>query len=613
MNRGIYKKNLNAMKKWYSDFADELEKGQYELDDINIQVQKSWDSETIYRIQKDGRNLYLNGKRNVQDALDTWENRIGEVHKHAPVFLLGLGSGIYLKRVIACTDETVTVVVYEPSLSLFLKTLNEIDLSEEIENRPIAFMVKGISDKGMEQIIKQLVSEETVEFLKCEIHPNYRELFPEEILDAMKQIRKRTSFVLINNRAGVYFSTHLAKNQMQNMRFVCDGYNTRKLSEVIPYDGAAILVSAGPSLDKNVQELKKAKNKAFILAVDTAMKPLIRAGIVPDAFITIDAKKPLDLVEMDEIRDVPIIAPPTANYDIIKKQRGKKIFYYDGYVLAMSSYLAVGKFLPDVSRGGSVACSGLSLLYKMGFDTIILVGQDLAYLNDKTHAAGTIEDDLSVECQISVKGNYEENVTTTATLKLYVEWFENYIAGMKKRRNVRIINATEGGAFIKGTELMKLSDAIKENCTKETDFDACIQKMESEFSEEERKVIIKYLHSVPDEFDEIRNYAKSLYSSYQKVLQMSKSGKMDKNAYLKQLKKIKKLTKKSESKSVYQMISASMAVAEYIVRSESLYEKDTIEEEGKAIATQGMKYAKLLEKCALVLKDFSKETLLKIE
>ena len=68
----------------------------------------------------------------------------------------------------------------------------------------------------------------------------------------------------------------------------------------IPREMPAIIVSAGPSLNENIEELKKAKNKAFIIAVDTAMKPLLRNGIIPDMYAIIDGTKPLELVAVEE-------------------------------------------------------------------------------------------------------------------------------------------------------------------------------------------------------------------------------------------------------------------------------------------------------------------------
>lgn len=88
---------------------------------------------------------------------------------------------------------------------------------------------------------------------------------------------------------------------------------------------------------------------------------------------------------------------------------------------------------------------------------------------------------------------------------------------------------------------------------------------------------------------------------------------MNRADYEKLLKKVKKITKKCESNSMYQMVSSTMTVGEYIVKNESLWSLDTIEEEAKAISKQGMQYAKLLQQCTQILKEFADETLLSIQ
>ena len=52
-----------------------------------------------------------------------------------------------------------------------------------------------------------------------------------------------------------------------------------------------------------------------------------------------------------------------------------------------------GKSGVQLPTGGSVANNGLSLLVQMGFKTIILVGQDLAYPNFKLHTKAAYSDE----------------------------------------------------------------------------------------------------------------------------------------------------------------------------------------------------------------------------
>lgn len=618
MSEDIFEKNLKAMEKWYPEFADEVrEKDHAEKDsELTVESERSWDDEVIFKVSREGRTLYLNGKRNAKDPAEIWMERLGEIQDYAPVLLLGGGSGIYLKRLIQNTTEKVNVMLYEPSPEIFLEMLKQVDLSEQIKSRPIIFVVEGINETVLEFVVDQMVTVESMEFLKQETHPNYQQLFPEQILEALRCINRCTTANLSGNKTRVLFKSYLATNQMQNMKYVCDGYNTIGLYHAIPHDSPGILVSAGPSLTKNIEELKRAKNRAFILAVDTAVKPLLHAGITPDAFITLDAKKPPELLDIDEARDIPMIAPATANHEIVKKQRGKKIFYFDGYMLPYLAYEAAGKDFLSVAVGGSVACSGLSLLYLLGFTTIILVGQDLAYSDNKSHADNTFQEKMPEEDtqnMIHVKGNYVDKVPTLQNLKMYIDWFNRYIKTIKESNDVRIINATEGGAYIENTELMTLKEAIEENCGEEIDFAAYIEKIEPEFNEEERKLVVEYLHTVPDELGEIAKNAKNLNTTYRKLSNYCKSGNIDKNAYLKLLKKIKKQTKRCEKTPVYQLVSVTMARAEIIVRSQNLYKHDDFVDEGRAIANQGIRFTEMLQECAEILCDYAKETLLTIE
>ena len=613
MSESFFEKNLKAMEKWYPKYAEAIRAGNYKKDDIEIVTEYSLDGNLIYKIKQEDRVLYLNGKRNTKEPLNMWRERLGELHDGSPIILVGIGSGLYLKKIIANTSEKVNIIVYEPSVSIFLKTLEMVDLEEDIKNRPIAFVVEGLNGNELLPIIRKLISLETMEFLKQEIHPNYQQVFMEKVVSVLKETEKRFKTLLMNENTGKKFSTVIARCQLQNMKYLCDGYNTKKLSQAIPHDVPAILVAAGPSLNYDIETLKKAKGKAFILAVDTAVKPLIKAGIKPDAFITIDSKKPTSLTEIKEIKQVPIIVPPVANYDILREQKGKKIFYFGGERLPYMVYRKVNKVLPEVSTGGSVACSGFSLLYKMGFDTIILVGQDLAYTNNKSHADGTFHEimpEKNTKHMIQVKGNYEETVPTRADFKMYIEWFNMYIWEIKKRANIRVINATSGGAYLENTELMNLQDALAETCTREVNFEKCIENMESEFTQEEREKVIEFLRTLPKEFGTVKKDAKALFKVYQKILNINKSGKTDKDAYLKQLKKAKKLREEIEKNMTYQLISGTISVAQYIIKSESLYETYSLQEEMKVVAEQGKKYCKLLEKCAELLEEYAEEVLL---
>ncbi len=612
MNVDIFERNLKAMEKWYPAFAKLIREGKYEEDDTKIWVEWSEDGEKIFRIEAGGKKLFLNGKRNAKDPVEMWQERIGEVHKYAPVFLFGIGNGAYLKSLIHNSPKEANVVVYEPSMAIFMAALKEMDMSQEIEDRPIAFVVEGLNGEEFVPVMQGILTLETLSFFIVEVYPNYKAAFSEQLEERLKQLRKYADMFFVGFNTKRLLQGHAAQNVLYNLPYVAEGYNTLQLSQVVPHTGAAVLVSAGPSLDKNIEELKRAKNHMFILAVDTAVKPLLKKGIVPDIFVTLDARKPLELLEGAEM--LPVVSNSVARYQLLDRQEGKKIFFYDGYELPLELYRRNGKILPQVAIGGSVACSGFSLLYKMGFETVILVGQDLAYTDNKSHADGTFQEKMpkeDIDDMVRVKGNYQDTVPTLSNLKLYLEWFVDYIKGARKQGEFRVINATEGGAYIEGTELMTLKDALDECIGAETDFAGLIDTMKPAFTPEEKEKAYGVLKEIPGQFKKIEELAHKLEQEYQKIEGTELSGKRSRKDYRKALKSIKKYTEQCYAYPGYQLIEETLGAAEYILQTEFYYDKQDTGEDDEVLQTSkhGIVYCDILSECAKLMQDLSYQML----
>ena len=85
---------------------------------------------------------------------------------------------------------------------------------------------------------------------------------------------------------------------------------------------------------------------------------------------------------------------------------------------------------------------------------------------------------------------------------------------------------------------------------------------------------------------------------------------IDKNAYLKALKNIKNLSQEIEKHELYDTISCTLTVANYIIESEQFYEEDTVAAEGLQIAKQGIAYTKMVEQCIDLFIPLTEQTLL---
>ena len=65
----------------------------------------------------------------------------------------------------------------------------------------------------------------------------------------------------------------------------------------------AIIVSAGPSLEKNIHLLREAKGKAVIIAVDAVLPTLVPAGVIPDIVVVLEANRTQFLV----FQNIPLL------------------------------------------------------------------------------------------------------------------------------------------------------------------------------------------------------------------------------------------------------------------------------------------------------------------
>lgn len=385
-----------------------------------------------------------------------------------------------------------------------------------------------------------------------------------------------------------------------------------QLDGTIPNTIPAIVVSAGPSLNNNIMELKKAVGKAFIIAVDTAVKPLVKAGIIPDMFAMLDGKKPLELVEVEEVREIPMVAYVTGAKSIFNYHTGKKFFLDENYRYVQELFAMNGKEIYQLPGGGSVATLAFSLVCHLGFDKIILVGQDLAFTGNKSHADGTFKETMAVEDTkdfLMVPGNVEKMVPTREDFDNYRKWFEEFIEYWKGIKDVQFINATEGGALIKGTQIMTLKDAISLYCTETVDIKSCIAQLKPVFSEEEQKKIVNYYVETPQKIEQIIKLAQKAQKLYKKIHTMCLNNNTNMSDYVKITKQLKKITRNIESNPNYQIISETMAVADQIILSSQYFEFGSFIENEKEASRQGVKYMELLAQYSKIIEQIAEKSL----
>lgn len=274
-----------------------------------------------------------------------------------------------------------------------------------------------------------------------------------------------------------------------------------------PFAGKpCILISPGPSLDKNVELLKQAKGHALLIAGSHALSALNRAGVVPDVVLAID---PQDLTyhfrgyPIEAIEALVLAAGVDSNLFDLPARR---------ILTATANGSADSWLFPEgtmsLAAGGSVATSAFWLAQAWGCDPIVLVGQDLSFAGDRYYSnlsddAATrvvvdgnsfrYEDFSDDQQRIVTRGNQRSEglsayelpgyfggkVPTSGNFFLYHRWFS--LVAQTNTAKLTLLNCTEGGAFIPGMEHISLADAIARHMQQPFDVAAPFAALDARF------------------------------------------------------------------------------------------------------------------------------------
>ncbi|MFH1741731.1 MAG: 6-hydroxymethylpterin diphosphokinase MptE-like protein [bacterium] len=256
---------------------------------------------------------------------------------------------------------------------------------------------------------------------------------------------------------------------------------------MLPGSGAlrnipAVIIAAGPSLRRNIANLRDVHRKALTIVSDTALERVLSEGARPHFTISID---PSDLNERHFPREDYTSTGTWLIYDIcchptIPERFPGRALTYSARRSPFFEWLdrvCGGKGL--IRPGMMVSQAALNVAAFWGCRPIILVGQDLALdpQTGDTHFDGAalkrtvqfITDDRqhvmypSIDGKESrkepiywVDGVHGQPVPTVQYLLDYLRGLEENISVI----DVPVVNSTEGGARIAGTTSADLSEAL---------------------------------------------------------------------------------------------------------------------------------------------------------
>lgn len=505
-----WQKNMDALLIRDEDFYHKITecKEQREDTEDSYIVEQARDGSNILGLIRDGKKIMLNSTYRPEEEANKYVGKIF-LTENSITILFGLGNGQIASKIQEKINEEATLLIYEPSKELFFFVMEHFDLTSVIEDNRVAIFVNGIEDDLLNFNLQLLLTNVNVGVTVLKTHPKYKDLYPEEYE------RVRTIYEACRESALTNLNTMIQKNRLMtvnaiaNIPYLLKSKLSTDFIGKFPEDIPAIIVSGGPSLDKNYEVLKQAQGKAFIIAMDRTIRYLLDRGIVPDMCCSLDYNKNPELFRDDRVKDIPFLYMAELSHTVMDIVGDRNLIYgtsdMDFYDDLIRRY---GKEPIIIPVGGSVATFAFGFVRTMGFKRTILVGQDLALTGGKVYPGnlynGRAEAD-EYEHRM-VPGNVEEMVETRGDFYIYLLWFNNAVKEAEKY--MEVINATEGGARIDGTKVMSLQEAVGRYCTHEFDFKKLYDDTDYIFPQNHLEEVYTLLREYREQIAKLKKVAK---------------------------------------------------------------------------------------------------------
>jgi hypothetical protein len=437
-------------------------------------------------------NLYLHSRYRPEQEADSWAADIKCEDKYV-VIISGFGLGHHVKALFRRIPADSLLLIAEPSLPLLKAAFRSVDLTEILAAHRVMFF----TDLDRSTLVERLEPRSVLftagtgalfvgHTASMQVAPEFHAAFQKLVTEFVAFTRIGFVTLMLNN-------VITCKNVANNL----GRYVTTPPPDLLynAYAGLpAVLVAAGPSLQKNMHllhELKGDKDgngrKAVIIAVQTMLKPMLAAGIEPDFVTSLDYNTVStrffeNLEESGTTGRVHLVAEAKANWNVLD------VFSAGGGSMSVihnefAERLLRGTFPQrmGMKAGATVAHLSFYLAEFLGCNPIILTGQDLGFVDGLYYKPGTaIHETWGVELSrfntLETK-EWERIVRSRTILRkipdihghpmyteeqffVYLQQFERDFAASR----CHIIDATEGGAKKQHVHVMPLREAINQHC-----------------------------------------------------------------------------------------------------------------------------------------------------
>ncbi|MEM9418663.1 MAG: 6-hydroxymethylpterin diphosphokinase MptE-like protein [Planctomycetota bacterium] len=438
-----------------------------------------------------GRPILLSSK---YDPAAEAQKLLGDLDpgKTACAVLLGLSLGYHAEVALDLLGKDTLILLYEPDPALLRAVFEQRDLSKLLRKPNVMLFAGDDVDRAKllarTEIHAQLFTQGTQLVtlpLSRKLHADAVNAFGQAITDIVAYSRTNIATALVN-------AARTCRNLANNLDVYAAGATTNELHHAAK-GYPAVCVGAGPSLVKNVHLLQdpEVRKNIVVIAVQTALKPLLDRGVEPD-FVTALDYSPICArfyEGLPELPNVTLVAEPKANPAILDAFPGPVRVCRDAFndqLLGDPATGGLGREIVPIRGGATVAHLSFYLAQHLGCDPIMFIGQDLGFSDGLYYAPGTAVHQVW-DCELNPFNTIEmmewqrivrmrghlrrfddvhgRPIFSDEQMITYLKQFERDFADAEAADQL-VIDATEGGMPKAHTTRLTFADAIAQHATR---------------------------------------------------------------------------------------------------------------------------------------------------
>lgn len=511
-SRDFLKRNLSALRNVDSPLAEAISKARPPSD---WEVVRSKSGRPTLRVTTpEGRKLFLHSQYDPEEETRRLLSKY-DVKDVFTFMVLGFGLGYHVVELLREERDLLGIVI-EKDARILRVAFKRRDFSRLIRDGKLVILLEPTKAEMLRRLnrytlrlfssaVRRMKEGEELKGTRLIRHAASAQLYPEFYRGQMQNVRDFFEHGGMALRTAMILPIDTKHNLLMNLPWYVyqPGLGILK-GRFKGYP--AIVVTAGPSLAKNIGQLRELSGRAVIIAVGTIYKTLLSRGVVPHFVTTLDYHR-ISGRYLEGVRDYDgstLVAEPKGSYEAVESFKGRKLFVANDFLNFCVEGL--GKEWATLKGGATVAHLAFYLADFMGAAPIILVGQDLSYPHHVTHIPGSpihkawypelnrfntmemaewqqiarmrlprgkakkigdnvyLMDGQKVEPLVRrVKDINGNEIYTDAQMYSYLLQFERDFG----LASAEVIDATEGGVLKRGARAMKLSEAAEKYCVKE--------------------------------------------------------------------------------------------------------------------------------------------------